>query len=83
MKKLSSQTIFKFLAITVSSIMFSGCIGDYYGYSLQEWNNLSQEQQKKAIDKYNRLVVNKNKEVHGDPIKEATDDFIDRNLGKH
>ena len=82
MKKLSSQIV-KFLAIAASLIMFSGCIGDYYGYTLQEWNSLSQEQQKKAIKSYNQLVANKNKEVHGDPIKEATDDFIDRNLGKH
>ena len=43
----------------------------------------AQEQQKKAIEKYNRLVAGKNKMTEGDKLKEVTDEFIDRNIGKH
>ncbi|MCW8878723.1 MAG: hypothetical protein OQK51_16850 [Kangiellaceae bacterium] len=71
------------LPIYLSLLVLSGCIDDYYGYTQQEWNNLSQEQQKKAIDKYNKLVAGKNKMVEGDKLKEVTEEFIDRNIGKH
>ena len=34
--------------VIATSLSLSGCIGNYYGYTQQEWNNLSQEQQKKS-----------------------------------
>ena len=72
-KKLSSLKL-----VCISFLLLSGCIGDHYGYSNDEWNNLSAEQQKKAKEKYSELVAEKNNDVHGDKIEKATEDFKKR-----
>lgn len=60
------------------AMFLTSCIGDYYGYSNEEWHKLSAEQQKKAKNKYYQLVAEKNKDVHGDKVEKATEDFKKR-----
>ena len=67
----------------VIAIALSGCMGNHYGYSTEEWQSFSGQQQDEAKKAYQKLVAEKNKMVEGDQIENATEELINRNIGNH
>ena len=70
------------LTILIFLIGVSGCLGDHYGYTQEEWATLSSEQQEEAKEQYKKLVENKYKQVHGNKIQKATTELVNRGAEK-
>jgi hypothetical protein len=85
--------IFKFTSLTngrlfgslILLLIASGCVnvGDYYGYSAEAWHALDHNQQQVAKEQYETLLAQKNAFVYGDKIENSTEEFINRNVGRH
>ena len=73
----------KRIVVLSGIIGLAGCIGEYYGYSEQEWSQLSVEQQKIAQQDYTSLVAEKNKLVQGDSIENVTTELTRRGVEKN
>jgi len=74
----------RFLKASTLGVILLGlvaCIGDFYGYSQQQWQAMDPQQQQQAKLKYEALVAQKNKMVRGDKIENAKEDLIERHIG--
>ena len=72
----------KKIIVFVLGVFLTGCIGDHYGLTKEEWSSLSQQQKQEAKDKYQQLVDNKNKQAQGNKIEKATTELVSRAVEK-
>jgi TRAP-type C4-dicarboxylate transport system substrate-binding protein len=68
------------LSLLILIVVISGCATDYYGYSKQQWNALSREQQAVVIEQYDYILQEKEEQRHEDLIESYRQKVIERGL---
>jgi TRAP-type C4-dicarboxylate transport system substrate-binding protein len=75
MKRLSHLILLFALAIMA-------CANSYYGYSKEEWDKLSPEQQQAAKQEYEEILKKKKDLEHDQLLRERDEQIIRRGLGE-
>jgi hypothetical protein len=70
----------KYIFLIVISILISGCVGPYYGYTKSEWESFDEVRRQEAINDYKQLMNSKDSLTRGNKADEATDAFIERSI---
>ena len=60
----------------------TACASSYYGYSQEEWDRLSPEQQQAARQEYEEILKKKKELEHDELIRERDEQVIRRGLGE-
>jgi TRAP-type C4-dicarboxylate transport system substrate-binding protein len=68
-----------FLLLT---LIFTACANTYYGYSKEEWDKLSPEQQQAAQQEYEEILKKKKDWEHDELLRERDEQVIRRGLGE-
>ena len=76
-----------FRNILLSGILFSlvtlvACANSYYGYSKEEWDKLSEQQQQAAKQEYEEMLQKKKDLEHDQLLRERDEQIIRRGLGE-
>lgn len=58
------------------------CANSYYGYSKEEWDNLSEQQQQAAKQVYEEMLQKKKDLEHDQLLRERDEQIIRRGLGE-
>lgn len=59
-----------------------GCSMFYYGYTKDEWNVLSEEEQLRVKEEYKRVMATKNEQEAKNTIDKRTDSILDYGIKK-
>lgn len=62
------------------SFAVSGCATEYYGYSRQQWNAFSQEEQTAIAKEYDYILEEKEQQRHKDLIESYRQKIIERGV---
>lgn len=68
------------MSLFMATLATSGCATDYYGYSKQQWNALSREQQAVVIEQYDYILQEKEQQRHEDLIESYRQKVIERGV---
>lgn len=68
--------------IKIISFVFllSACSMPYYGYTEQEWLNLTDKEREAAVTGYDEIIKEKNNQKHTDLIEQQKQKIIDRGV---
>ena len=68
--------------VLISVFIFSACADSHYGYSKEEWDKLSDQQQRMVKKEY-EAILKKNKDLeHDQLLRERDEQIIRRGLGQ-
>ena len=68
--------------ILLLSLVFTACASDHYGYSKEEWDKLSPEQQQAAKQEYEEILKKMKDWEHDQLLRERDEQIIRRGLGE-
>ncbi len=68
--------------LLISTLYFSACANPYYGYSKEEWDKLSDQQQQAAIKEHAEMQRKKKDWEHDQILRERDEQVIRRGLGE-
>jgi TRAP-type C4-dicarboxylate transport system substrate-binding protein len=63
-------------------LIFTACASSYYGYSKEEWDKLSPEQQQTAKQEYEEILNQKKDWEHDQLLRERDEQVIRRGLAE-
>lgn len=66
--------------ILLLTLVFTACANSYYGYSREEWDKLSPEQQLAAQQEYEEILKKKKDWEHDQLLRERDEQVIRRGL---
>jgi TRAP-type C4-dicarboxylate transport system substrate-binding protein len=68
--------------ILLFALAIMACANSYYGYSKEEWDKLSPEQQQAAKQEYEEILKKKKDLEHDQLLRERDEQIIRRGLGE-
>ena len=68
--------------VLISVLTFSACANPYYGYSKEEWDKLSEQQQQAVKKEYAEMLKKKKDLEHDQLLRERDEQIIRRGLGE-
>lgn len=69
--------------VVLITLVCSGCVAPYYGYSENEWNNLSENKKRATKAEYQQIIDAKKSQQHADLINERKQQIINRGASVH
>jgi hypothetical protein len=71
-----------FLSILIIASGLQACSVFYFGYTKEEWRNLSEEEKLAAKTEYQRAIDSREDQKHTDKINSRTQSVIDYGAGR-
>lgn len=65
------------LTIAIFAILVLGCSAPYYGYTKEEWSQLSESEQASIKKEYQTIIDSRSEQAHMDKINDRTNSVIE------